>query len=45
MNTPTWRASCRCFTAAPTEGYPQDGEFVGRMLPRLETRSCKEHKV
>jgi hypothetical protein len=21
-NTPTWRASCRCFTAIPTEGYP-----------------------
>jgi hypothetical protein len=22
MNIPTWRASCRCFTATPTEGYP-----------------------
>jgi hypothetical protein len=22
MNTPTWRASYRCFTAMPTEGYP-----------------------
>jgi hypothetical protein len=22
MNTPTWRASCRCFTATPTDGYP-----------------------
>jgi hypothetical protein len=22
MNTPTWHASCRCFTAMPTEGYP-----------------------
>jgi hypothetical protein len=31
MNTPTWRASCRCFTATPTEGYPQGGEFVGRV--------------
>jgi hypothetical protein len=23
MNTPTWRASCRCFTATPTKGYPK----------------------
>jgi hypothetical protein len=23
MNNPTWRASCRCFTATPTEGYPK----------------------
>jgi hypothetical protein len=23
MNTPTWRASCWCFTTKPTEGYPQ----------------------
>jgi hypothetical protein len=22
MNTPTWRTSCRCFIAMPTEGYP-----------------------
>jgi hypothetical protein len=23
MNIPTWRASCRCFTSMPTEGYPK----------------------
>jgi hypothetical protein len=23
MNTPTWRASCRCFIRQPTEGYPE----------------------
>jgi hypothetical protein len=45
MNTPTWRASCRCFTATPTEGYLQVGEFVGRVSPRSGTRRCKEHKV
>jgi hypothetical protein len=45
MNTPTWRASCRCFTATPTEGYPQGGEFVGRVSPKSGTRRCKEHKV
>jgi hypothetical protein len=22
INTPIWRASCRCFTATPIEGYP-----------------------
>jgi hypothetical protein len=37
MNTPTWRASCRCFTATPTEGYPRGGEFVGRVSPRSGT--------
>jgi hypothetical protein len=26
-------------------GIPLGGEFVGRVLPRLETRRCKEHKV
>jgi hypothetical protein len=35
----------RCFTATPTEGYPQVGEFVGRVSPRSGTRRCKEHKV
>jgi hypothetical protein len=45
MNSPTWRASCRCFTATPTEGYPQGGEFVGRVSSRSGTRRCKEHKV
>jgi hypothetical protein len=45
MNTPTWRASCRCFTAMPTEGYPQGGEFVGSVSPRSGTQRCKEHKV
>jgi hypothetical protein len=34
MNAPTWRASCRCFTTTPTEGYPRGGEFVGRVSPR-----------
>jgi hypothetical protein len=43
--TPTWRASCRCFTTTPTEGYPRGGEFVGRVSLRSETRRCKEHKV
>jgi hypothetical protein len=37
MNNPTWRASCRWFTATPTEGYPRGGEFVGRVLPRSGT--------
>jgi hypothetical protein len=37
MNTPTWRASCRCFIATLTEGYPRGGEFVGRVSLRLET--------
>jgi hypothetical protein len=23
INTPTWRTSYRCFTATPTEGYPE----------------------
>jgi hypothetical protein len=32
MNSPTWRASYRCFTATPTEGYPQGGEFVDRLF-------------
>jgi hypothetical protein len=41
MNTPTWRAICRCFTATPTEGYPQGGEFLGRVSLRLGTRRCK----
>jgi hypothetical protein len=45
MNTPTWRASCWCFTATRTEGYPRGCEFVGRVSPRSETRRCKEHKV
>jgi hypothetical protein len=27
MNTPTWHASCWCFTAKPTEGYPRGGEL------------------
>jgi hypothetical protein len=40
-NTPTWHASCRCFTATPTEGYPRGGEFVGRVSPSSETRRCK----
>jgi hypothetical protein len=30
-----------CFTATPTEGYPRDGEFVGRVSPRSETRRCE----
>jgi hypothetical protein len=41
INSPTWRASCRCFTTTPTEGYPRGGEFVGRVSPRSETRRCK----
>jgi hypothetical protein len=41
MNTPTWCASCRYFTATPTEGYPRGGEFVGRVSPRSGTRRCK----
>jgi hypothetical protein len=41
MNTPTWHASCQCFTAILTEGYPQVGEFVGRVSPRSGTRRCK----
>jgi hypothetical protein len=41
MNTPTWRVSCRCFTATPTEGYPRGGEFVGRVLPRSGTLRYK----
>jgi hypothetical protein len=45
MNNPTWRASYRCFTATPTEGYSRSGEFVGRVSPRLGTQRCKEHKV
>jgi hypothetical protein len=23
MSTPTWRISCQCFIATPTEGYPE----------------------
>jgi hypothetical protein len=42
---PYWCASYRCFTTMPTEGYPQGGEFVGRVSPRSKTRRCKEHKV
>jgi hypothetical protein len=34
MNTPTWCASSRCFTATLTEGYPRGGEFVCRVSPR-----------
>jgi hypothetical protein len=37
MNTPTWSASCRCFTATPIEGYPRGGEFIGRVSPRSGT--------
>jgi hypothetical protein len=37
MNTPTWHTSCQCFTATLTEGYPQGGEFVGRVSTRSET--------
>jgi hypothetical protein len=45
MNTPTWCASCQCFTTTPTEGYPRGGEFVDRVSLRLGTRRYKEHKV
>jgi hypothetical protein len=45
MNTPTWHARCQCFTTMPTKGYPQGGEFVGRVSPRSGTRRFKEHKV
>jgi hypothetical protein len=41
MNTPTWRASCRYFTATPAEGYPRGGEFVGSVSPRSGTRRSK----
>jgi hypothetical protein len=41
MNTPTWRASCQCFTSTPTEGYLRGGEFVVRVSPRSRTRRCK----
>jgi hypothetical protein len=41
MNTLTWRASCRCFIAMPTEGYPRGGEIVGRVSPRLGTRKVQ----
>jgi hypothetical protein len=27
MTTPTWCASCWCFTAKPTEGYPRGGRL------------------
>jgi hypothetical protein len=40
MNSPIWRASYRCFTATPTEGYPRGGEFEGRVSPRSGTRRC-----
>jgi hypothetical protein len=45
MNTPTWHVSCPCFTATPTEGYPQHGEFVGSVSPRSGTQRYKEHKI
>jgi hypothetical protein len=45
MNSPTWRASCWCFTTTPTEGYPRDGESVGRVSPRSGTRRCKGMQV
>jgi hypothetical protein len=41
MTYPTWRASCQCFTAMPTEEYPRGGEFVDRVSPRSGTRRCK----
>jgi len=42
-NSPTWRAGCRCFTAKPTEGYPE--VVVCRQgLVKIRTRWCKEHK-
>jgi hypothetical protein len=45
MNTPTWRANCRCFTTMPTEGYSRGGEFVGKVLLRSELEGAKERKV
>jgi hypothetical protein len=37
MSSPTWRANYPCFTATPTEEYPQGGEFVGRVSLRSGT--------
>jgi hypothetical protein len=39
--TPIWHASCRYFTAMPTEGYPRGGEFVGRVPPILGTQGFR----
>jgi hypothetical protein len=40
-DTSTIGGECRCFTATPTEEYPQGGEFVGRVSSRSGTRRCK----
>jgi hypothetical protein len=44
MNTSTWRANCRYFTAKPTEENPRGGEFVGRVLTRLELKGARNIK-
>jgi hypothetical protein len=38
MNTPTWRASCRCLTSKPTEGSP---EVVNYRWSVAEIRNSK----
>jgi hypothetical protein len=44
MRIPTWRASCRYFTACPPRGIPEVVS-LGRVTPRSGTRRCKQHKV
>jgi hypothetical protein len=44
MNTPTWRTSCQCFTAKPTEAYPRGGEFIGWVSPRSGIEGVRNTK-
>jgi hypothetical protein len=42
--SPTWRASCRCFTGCPPRGIPKVVS-LDEETPRSGTRRCKEHKT
>jgi hypothetical protein len=42
--SPTWRASCRCFTGCPPRGRPKVVS-LDEETPRSGTRRCKEHKT
>jgi DNA/RNA-binding domain of Phe-tRNA-synthetase-like protein len=43
--TPTWRASYRCFTAKPTEGYPRGGQLYARYRQDQELKSARNRKI
>jgi hypothetical protein len=44
IRSPTWRASCLCFTGCPPRDIPKVVS-LGDDTPRSGTRRCKEHKT